>query len=97
MELLAAHPAVDVGAMNRFGCAAVQWAAASGSVEALRWLQERGLSLCHVNEAGHGAVMKAAWRGHMAALRWLVTDAGGPRLRDQLTSADGKSVADAVR
>ena len=34
MELLAAHPDVDIRALNKFGCAAVQWAAASGNVYA---------------------------------------------------------------
>ena len=37
-DVLADHPAVDVAALNRFGCAAVQWAAAAGSVESCRWL-----------------------------------------------------------
>ena len=34
MELLAAHTEVDINALNKFGCAAVQWAAASGNVYA---------------------------------------------------------------
>ena len=99
MALLAEHPRVDVAAMNRFGCAAVHWAAAAGNVETLRWLQDRGLSLSHVNAAGHGAVMKAAWRGHVAALHWLLVDDEGPKLGDQLSfrDAQGLGVAEAAR
>ena len=99
MNLLADHPLVDIAAMNRFGCAAVQWAAAAGSVTSLRWLQRRGLSLSHLNEANHGAVMKAAWRGHGSALQWLLLDAEGPRLVSQLFVRDveGNTVADAAR
>jgi len=41
MDLLANHPRVDVAALNRFGCAAVQWAAAAGNVESCKWLQAR--------------------------------------------------------
>ena len=62
MDLLADHPLVDVAALNRFGCAAVQWAAAAGNVESCRWLQARGILLTHVNHARHGAVQKAAWK-----------------------------------
>ena len=96
MDLLAAHPGVDINGMNRFGCAAVQWAAAAGNVGTLRWLQERGLSLGHVNAANHGAVMKAAWKGHMEALQWLVQDPEGPQLKWQcgLRDLEGRSVAD---
>ena len=43
MDLLADHPRVDVAALNRFGCAAVQWAAAAGSVDSCRWLQAHRL------------------------------------------------------
>ena len=96
MELLAAHPDVDVAGMNRFGCAAVQWAAAAGNVDTLRWLQQKGLSLSHVNGARHGAVVKAAWKGHDEALRWLLLEIDGPRLTEQLAMRDlqGRSVAD---
>uniref|UniRef100_A0A7S2NLR6 Uncharacterized protein n=1 Tax=Haptolina brevifila TaxID=156173 RepID=A0A7S2NLR6_9EUKA len=96
MELLAAHPDVDVASMNRFGCAAVQWAAAAGNVDTLRWLQEKGLSLSHVNGVKHGAVTKAAWKGHDAALRWLLLADDGPKLKAQLAIRDpqGRSVAE---
>ena len=77
---MATHPHVDVGALNRFGCAAVQWAAAAGNVSTLRWLQSKGLSLAHVNDANHGAVVKAAWKGHREALEWLLLNPEGPRL-----------------
>ena len=40
MEILEAEPSVDIGAMNKYGCLAVNWAATSGSVEACRWLQQ---------------------------------------------------------
>ena len=33
MELLSSHPEVDIASRNKFGCTAVQWAAASGSGE----------------------------------------------------------------
>ena len=33
MELVADHPSVDLTALNRFGCAAVQWAAAAAEGE----------------------------------------------------------------
>ena len=49
MELLAAHPDVDIHAMNKFGCAAVQWASSAGQVASLQWLQAKGISLAHVN------------------------------------------------
>jgi len=96
MELLGAHPKVDLEAINKFGCAAVQWAAASGNVDTLRWLQAKGLSLGHVNAANHGAVVKAAWKGHMDALHWLLIDPEGPRLVWQcgLRDPEGRSVAD---
>ena len=99
MELLAGHPRVDLHAMNRFGCAAVHWAAAAGNVSTLRWLQAKGLSLDHVNASCHGAVAKAAWKGHEEALRWLLLAPDGPRLTAQLwlRDADGRPVADFVR
>mmetsp|Transcript_19756 Transcript_19756/g.66702 ORF Transcript_19756/g.66702 Transcript_19756/m.66702 type:complete len:229 (+) Transcript_19756:231-917(+) len=92
MELLARL--VDLAAVNRFGCAAVQWAAAAGNVETLRWLQRRGVDLGHVNAANHGAVVKAAWKGHDDALRWLLHAADGPQLTGQLVLRDkeGRSV-----
>ena len=96
MELLAAHPDVDINGMNRFGCAAVQWAAAAGNVDTLRWLHTHGLGLGHVNGASHGAVAKAAWKGHLPALEWLLLDPSGPCLRWQcaLRDPDGRSVAE---
>jgi len=99
MELMASHPDVDVASMNRFGCAAVQWAAAAGRVDTLRWLQAKGLSLSHVNGARHGAVMKAAWKGHLEALEWLVRAEDGPHLVEQLDILDenGASVAELAR
>ena len=99
MELLAAHPRVDVRALNKFGCAAVQWAAAAGRVESLRWLQAKGLSLGHVNAANHGAIVKAAWKGHREACEWLLLDPEGPRLTAQLELLDleGRTVAELVR
>ena len=72
MDLVADHPSADLTALNRFGCAAVQWAAAAGSVDTCRWLRARGLDLGHVNPAGHGAVGKAAWQGHVDALRFFL-------------------------
>ena len=99
MELLAAHPRVDIQALNKFGCAAVQWAAAAGNVTTLRWLQEKGLSLAHVNAARHGAIVKAAWKGHSDALEWLLHADDGPRLVEQLAMRDleGRTVAELVR
>ena len=96
MELIAAHPDVDINGMNRFGCAAVQWAAAAGNVDTLRWLHNRGLELGHVNGACHGAVAKAAWKGHLPALEWLLLDPSGPCLRWQcaLRDPEGRSVAE---
>ena len=96
MELIAAHPDVDINGMNRFGCAAVQWAAAAGNVDTLRWLHTRGLELGHVNGACHGAVAKAAWKGHLPALEWLLLDPSGPCLRWQcaLRDPEGRSVAE---
>ena len=93
MEALAER--VDLEAVNRFGCAAVQWAAAAGNVETLRWLQRRGVRLDHINAAHHGAVVKAAWKGHDDALRWLLLDGDGPQLKAQLGMRDpqGRSVA----
>ena len=46
MELLAGR--VDLAAVNRFGCAAVQWVAAAGNVETLRWLQRRGVEYIEI-------------------------------------------------
>ena len=99
MELVADHPSVDLTALNRFGCAAVQWAAAAGNVTTLRWLQEKGLSLAHVNAARHGAIVKAAWKGHSDALEWLLHADDGPRLVEQLGMRDleGRTVAELVR
>ena len=99
MELLAAHPRVDIQALNKFGCAAVQWAAAAGNVATLRWLQQKGLSLAHVNAARHGAIVKAAWKGHSEALEWLLHADDGPRLVEQLGMRDleGRTVAELVR
>ena len=99
MELLASHPHVDVHANNRFGCAAVQWAAAAGSIATCKWLQGQGVSLGHVNDARHGAVEKAAYRGHDELLRWLLLAADGPLLLEQLALRDdeGRSVADLAR
>ena len=93
MDLLADHPLVDVAALNRFGCAAVQWAAAAGSVESCRWLQARGISLTHVNRARHGAVQKAAWKGHDECLRWLLLAEDGPKLTAQIAMRDFDGVA----
>ena len=99
MELLAAHPDVDIGATNRFGCAAVQWASASGSISTCKWLQARGVNLGHVNDANHGAVEKAAYRGHDDLLRWLLLAEDGPQLSAQLRIRDGqgRSIADLAR
>ena len=99
MDLLADHPRVDVAALNRFGCAAVQWAAAAGSVDSCRWLQARGISLTHVNKSRHGAVQKAAWKGHDDCLRWLLLAADGPRLTQQilLRDLDGRTVPEQIR
>lgn len=99
MEYLAAHPQVDIRALNRFGCAAVQWAAAAGKVQTLQWLLSKGVDLGHINAARHGAVVKAAWRGHLPALQWLLSAPEGPRLTAQLAIRDleGRSVADLAR
>jgi len=99
MELLASHPRVDIHSLNKFGCAAVQWAAAAGNVQTLRWLQAKGLSLGHVNAANHGAIVKAAWKGHLEALQWLLYGDDGPRLTEQLDLLDleGRTVAELVR
>ena len=99
MELLAGHPRVDMTALNRFGCAAVQWAAKEGNIQTLRWLQSKGLSLSHVNGAKYGAVAKAAWRGHADAVRWLLFAPDGPRLEEQLDLLDlqGDNVANVAR
>ena len=93
MDFLAAR--VDLRAVNKFGCAAVQWAAAAGNVGTLRWLRRRGVDLGHVNHARHGAVVKAAWKGHDEALRWLLLSDDGPKLTSQLALRDheGRTVA----
>ena len=97
MECLAAR--VDLHAINKFGCSAVLWAAASGQVDALKWLQAHGLKLDAVNPARHGAVAKAAWRGQRSALEWLLVADDGPRLSSQLdlTDHDGRDVAHLAR
>ena len=99
MDLVADHPKVDIHALNKFGCAAVQWAAAAGNVETCRWLLGRGIDFGHVNTARHGALVKAAWKGHADALRWMLHDDAGPRLTEQLTmlDLDGRTVADLAR
>ena len=95
MELVAAHPKVDIAALNKFGCASVQWAAAAGNVATCQWLQSKGIDLTHVNTARHGALVKAAWKGHRACLEWLLFAEDGPRLTTQLDllDHDGRSVA----
>jgi len=80
MERMLAESSVDVAALNQFGCAAVQWAAAAGSVRTCRWLLAKGFDLGHLNDTRHGAVVKAAWKGHLPLLRWLLVDADGPGL-----------------
>ena len=77
----------------------MQWAAAAGQVETLRWLQSRGLELGHVNAANHGAIVKAAWKGHRDALEWLLHADDGPRLTSQLLMPDleGRTVDELVR
>ena len=99
MELLADHPKVDMHAKNKWGCAAVQWAASSGNVGTCRWLMCRGVDLRLINDAKHGAVSKAAWHGHLRLLEWLVLGEDGPRLLEQvsLRDHDGCSVADRAR
>ena len=99
MELLVAHPDVDIHALNKFGCAAVQWAAASGNVATCQWLHARGVDFSHINHARHGAIVKAAWKGHDDALRWLLLDPDGPKLTAQLHIPDleGLSVAQLAR
>ena len=99
MELLAQHPQVDVHGTNRWGCAAVQWAAAAGNVATCRWLMSKGIDLGVINDAQHGAVGKAAWQGHIPCLEFLVLASDGPRLGYQLhlKDKDGRSVADLAR
>ena len=96
MELLAAHPKVDIQALNKFGCAAVQWAAAAGNVATCKWLLGKGIDLSHVNTARHGAIVKAAWKGHDDCLEWLLHDEEGPKLTWQLQmrDLDGRTVAE---
>ena len=96
MELLASHPKVDIHALNKFGCAAVQWAAAAGNVSTCRWLVSKGVSFEHVNHVRHGALNKAAVKGHVDAVRWLLYAEDGPKLTDQLLLLDleGRTVAD---
>ena len=99
MELLASHPKVDIHALNKFGCAAVQWAAAAGNVATCRWLLSKGVSFAHVNHVRHGALNKAAVKGHVEAVRWLLHAEDGPRLEEQLTllDLDGRTVAELAR
>lgn len=99
MELLAAHPAVDIHALNKFGCTAAQWAAAAGNIDTCKWLLSRGIELGHVNSARHGAVVKAAWKGHAEMLAWLLLDEEGPQLTSQLAMRDleGRTVAELAR
>ena len=99
MELLAAHPKVDIHALNKFGCASVQWAAAAGNVATCRWLLSKGVSFNQVNHVRHGALNKAAIKGHVDAVRWLLLADDGPRLTEQLTLLDleGRTVADLAR
>jgi hypothetical protein len=99
MELLAQHPQVDVHGTNRWGCAAVQWAAAAGNVATCRWLMRKGVDLGVINDAQHGAVGKAAWQGHIPCLEFLVLAPEGPKLGAQLLlkDKDGRSVAELAR
>ena len=99
MELLAAHPKVDIHALNKFGCASVQWAAAAGNVAACKWLLSKGVAFDQVNHVRHGALNKAAVKGHVDAVRWLLLAEDGPRLTEQLSLLDleGRTVADLSR
>ena len=54
-----------IHALNRFGCAAVQWAAAAGNVETCRWLLVQGIGTLAV---GSNAVCLATPR--YASLRY---------------------------
>ena len=87
---------VDIHALNKFGCAAVQWAAAAGNVSTCRWLMSKGVSFEHVNHVRHGALNKAAVKGHVEAVRWLLYAEDGPKLISQLLLLDleGRTVAD---
>ncbi|CAD7926002.1 unnamed protein product [Amoebophrya sp. A120] len=66
---------------NKFGCAAVHWAASGGRVPVLQWLARVGEAegkarnnayVDIFNDAGHSAVSKAAWFGHRGALEFLL-------------------------
>ena len=87
---------VDIHALNKFGCAAVQWAASAGNVSTCRWLVSKGVSFEHVNHVRHGALNKAAVKGHVEAVRWLLYAEDGPKLIGQLLLLDleGRTVAD---
>ena len=87
---------VDIHALNKFGCAAVQWAASAGNVSTCRWLMSKGVSFEHVNHVRHGALNKAAVKGHVEAVRWLLYAEDGPKLISQLLLLDleGRTVAD---
>ena len=86
---------MDIHALNKFGCAAVQWAAAAGNVSTCRWLMSKGVSFEHVNHVRHGALNKAAVKGHVEAVRWLLYAEDGPKLISQLLLLDlqGREVA----
>ena len=79
---------VDIRALNKFGCASVQWAAAAGNVQTCKWLLAKGIDFTHINTARHGAIVKAAWKGHRDALEWLLHAADGPKLTAQLDLLD---------
>ena len=96
MELLAAHLKVDIQALNKFGCAAVQWAAAAGNVgnvQVVTWQRHR------FESREHGAARRdrqGGVEGHDDCLEWLLHDEEGPKLtwRLQMRDLDGRTVAE---
>lgn len=67
----------DVNHKNTHGCNASQWAALSGDISMLQYLQEKGLDLTILNANGRSAVHKAGLKGHLRACEWLLTAVEG--------------------
>ena len=63
----------DVNKQNAHGCSAAHWAAFSGDVSVLRYLQSAGLDLYLINGNRRSALHKAAVKGHAEACRWLIS------------------------
>eukprot|EP00434_Breviolum_minutum_P033048 symbB.v1.2.029237.t1/scaffold3175.1/size97379/4 len=72
----------DLMARNSYDCDAGHFAGLGGSIDACKFLREKGLCLTRPQCSGHTALHKAAERGHASLARFLIASNAMEEVRD---------------